>query len=556
VYTDTRGNIVSIPIRVGANETATIGVRNAIESGSGSDGDADTTRAIAVVHDRDGDGIIIPRINTYAANQRALGVDTAGSVFTIDDGMGVKIGDTNTSRSDDSIDVVLNEDTSISDSVNKTETDAESNAVFSSGQYELTVWNHTHATGNPSDRATLQLNPPAIERFQLYTVPAGIQTRTLAEIHNAIETNRMTSVETVAHGDTIVYELVASGLSGRLGGTETSRANAFRTLLSDPDDDAFRLSVVMHTDAKLSRENSTLDIRSDEHTWVVTDIANETYYLGMQVPSPIDQHPVSVRNTTESNGSVLASEHPKKELLATFSLHHRTTASNSTVQQIRTEVLPGQVQIDSGFSVLPAPQQLITGTATVAPGTQISIHLRSNNSRSAFNQTVIATVGSTHTWETLINASSMTPDTSFILQSVDTRPGIETIEGYAIGYVRSDAQSVATPVNTEARTGGGGGGGGRIASMISRLLGDNTDATKEQAESDKTTYSQSGTNRTTNETVEGNPQAVIGDFADAVLGTVLDNVVKSSLLGRLSRPAAIAVGALLTIAAVVLYRRQ
>jgi hypothetical protein len=158
----------------------------------------------------------------------------------------------------------------------------------------------------------------------------------------------------------------------------------------------------------------------------------------------------------------------------------------------------------------------------------------------------------------LINASSMTPDTSFTLQSIDTRPGVKTIEGYAIGYVRSDAQSRETPdetiVNTEART--GGGGGGRIARVISRLLGDNTDATKEQAESDETTHSQSGTNRTTNETAQGNPQAVIGDFADAVLGTVLDNVVKSSLLGRLSRPAAIAVGALLTIAAVVLYRRQ
>jgi len=374
-------------------------------------------------------------------------------------------------------------------------------------------------------------------------------------LHTVTETNRSRSSEIVAQGDIIIYELIAGGLSGRLESAETSPAQAFRALVSDPDD-SYRVSIAMRADAKTNLENSSINIQSSEDIWVVTDSANDTYYLGMRVPSDIDQKPLSMGNTTESN-STIESDYPQKELLTTVSLHNQLTESNSTTKQILTNVLPGYVQIDSGLSVLPAPQQSITGTTTVAPGTQISIHLRSNNSQSAFNQTVIATVGSTRTWEMLINASSMTPDTSFTLQSIDTRPGVETIEGYAIGYVRSDAQSRETPNETTADTKSStGGGGGRIASVISRLFGDDVDDGRGQGQSEEKTPSQSETERTTEETTLGNPQAVVGNLADAVLGTVVENVVRSSLLGRLSRPAAIAVGALLTIAVVLLYRRQ
>jgi len=411
---------------------------------------------------------------------------------------------------------------------------------------------------HPNDTATLQLNPPTIERFRSYTAPAGTQTRTLTGLNTITETNQSISSEIVAQSDIIIYELIASGLSGRLESAETSPARAFRALVSDPDD-SYRVSIAMRTDAKTNLENSSINIQSSEDIWVVTDSANDTYYLGMRVPSDIDQKPLSMGNTTESN-STIESDYPQKELLTTVSLHNQLTESNSSTKQILTNVLPGYVQIDSGLSVLPAPQQsiTITGTTTVAPGTQISIHLRSNNSQSAFNQTVIATVGSTRTWEMLINASSMTPDTSFTLQSIDTRPGVETIEGYAIGYVRSDAQSGETPNETTADTKSstGGGGGGRIASVISRLFGDDVDDGRGQGQSEEKTPSQSETERTTEETTLGNPQAVVGNLADAVLGTVVENVVRSSLLGRLSRPAAIAVGALLTIAVALLYRRH
>jgi hypothetical protein len=560
IHTGTRGDIVSIPIRVGVNQTATVRI------GKSSDTDTDTNadnsdneyvHSTAVIHDRNGDGIITPRINTYAANQQALDDDTAGSVFIIGDETEtqVRAGDGNISESNIDTDVILSEDIGY-DTADATETAVESELIFSSGQHKLTVWNYTHGMRHPNDTATLQLNPPTIERFRSYTAPAGTQTRTLTGLNTITETNQSISSEIVAQGDIIIYELIASGLSGRLESAETSPARAFRALVSDPDD-SYRVSIAMRTDAKTNLENSSINIQSSEDIWVVTDSANDTYYLGMRVPSDIDQKSLSVRNTTESN-STIESDYPQKELLTTVSLHNQLTESNSTTKQILTNVLPGYVQIDPGLSVLPAPQQSITGTTTVAPGTQISIHLRSNNSQSAFNQTVIATVGSTGTWEMLINASSMTPDTSFTLQSIDTRPGVETIEGYAIGYVRTDAQSGETPNETTADTKSstGGGGGGRIASVISRLFGDDVDDGRGQGQSEEKTPSQSETERTTEETTLGNPQAVVGNLADAVLGTVVENVVRSSLLGRLSRPAAIAVGALLTIAVALLYRRH
>jgi len=100
MYTGTRGGIVSIPIQVGINQTATVGIRKSSDSDNDSARTRTRTRtrdttadnedneyihSTAVIHDRNGDGIITPRINTYAANQQALDNDITGSVFTIGD---------------------------------------------------------------------------------------------------------------------------------------------------------------------------------------------------------------------------------------------------------------------------------------------------------------------------------------------------------------------------------------------------------------------------------------------------------------------------------------
>ena len=348
--TEERGDILEVTVEMTETSEATINF------GSSSDG----VQANATVEDDDGDDQVTVFINTYKlASSGQLPNDDNGNVFNLD------------SDSDDQF-------------VDRT-VDVETDDLIDAGDYDLEVQAGDQDNGfsgastpgveSSDDVATVTLNERSTEDIVMHTASADEigNFGDLEDVTEALEEGTLTQSSEVAVGDLAVHQLQATGLEGALD----ARANEEVTdeFLTQNRTGALNFTVE-EADPGANQDAQELNLTTNNFT-VIADGPNDTYFLVVDT-SDVDfgagdkeQLPNDDDTALETNFTVVKNDEgfdftpgdldddENEETLVTFDANEP------------------EINVDEPFNVSQAEAQTVTGDTNIAPGTELSLRIRS-----------------------------------------------------------------------------------------------------------------------------------------------------------------------------------
>lgn len=337
VFTERRGDVASIPIVLSGTDEATVGV----EATEG------TFRATLTVVDRNGDGRVTLRFNTYLAARNA----TRAFEATGTDGVSIQ-----TVRADDM----------------NAPNDLELSVVTRSGSNE------------PDDMATLLVSERHAESLDAWVAPRSLA----GELTNPTAIERYRRNGTITNGpvlqnDLLVFRLRASGLGGALAAQAGSNATErFVSMLESPGPNL----TIEQKSPSPSFPAKELQLNDTRAITFVPDGRNDTYYLVVDV--------ARVRVDPEASGW---SDPPAdwmqvregEELRAAFAFDGKPSPWNAderpgVVASRKFALVQRQAAIETPgefgpWYLRPEAGQEIAGHTNVWPGTRLNIVIRARN---------------------------------------------------------------------------------------------------------------------------------------------------------------------------------
>jgi PGF-CTERM protein len=373
VFSNERGDVIEFTVDLTNTDTATVNIGE--EAGQSGIGYGATFEVVdADDGEDDDDGQVTVQLNTHDTT------DSPSPVVAADDGDEVNGYSDPTAVADDVLDV---------------------------GAYDINV----SASGSEDDVATLNLNELSADSFSLYTAPEvdAIQdAEEISEIETFKQGGNFTESSRIAFGDYLYHEVKASGL----GGTFTSAAGSddAEALMKVLTDEQFALNLsIVETDKTKSANSPAkelidtkdagsgsgadeLDSLSDEFSndefHVIADGANDTYYIGFQINAGEDTSQTALEDDDEFEVTLQITDSQATRglvdenvtLTQTFTVEDRDVQLDST-----TEDADGNDVIE----VEAASGGTITGTSSLAPGTEIDVRARATGETPfLFSQTV------------------------------------------------------------------------------------------------------------------------------------------------------------------------
>ena len=400
--------------------------------------------ANATVEDSDGDGRARLRFNTAAAANATAVPNDGGEVF------GAVPPDGNASSSSDAV-VAAGIDAGAA------------TGALDAGEYDLAVRPGANATDPASGVGTLVLRQPSPERLDTQVAPAGADLSTRAAIAAASADGRLTDTTEVAAGDTVVHRIVAPGIAGELARGSENTTEAFFGLSGTADGDLYGLNVTQrdpgaNTDPYRLRLNQTT-------ARVVADARNDTYFVIYRSDGP---PAVPWNGTAETGPPDPDAPAAGESLSVAFTVHETGPFAdlgrpNRTVTADHTIVTP-QVDAADPVVVTNVTNQSITGTTTLAPGTEIDLRIRSaNGTDSQFLKTTRVVVDSNRTWNATVDFDDRRVGDNFTVRSavgiVASADELAVDGEVRATLVRNTATPTARSTTTSGGVGGGGGGG-------------------------------------------------------------------------------------------------
>jgi PGF-CTERM protein len=418
-----RGDILEVTVEMTETSEATINF------GSADDG----VEANATVEDDDGDDQVTVFINTYrlSANSNDL-PNTGGDVFNLDS---------------DSDDTLVDQDRTTS-----------ADNLIDAGDYDLEVQAGDQDFGdgsnnvgiepdNSDDVATVTLNERSTDSVVMHT-GSGEEIGSfsdLEDVNDALNEGTLTQSSEVAVGDIAVHAVQASGLEGALN----ARANEdvtteFRDQLSDG---ALNLTIE-EADPGANQDARQLNLSGSNNLSVIADGPNDTYFIavdtdeanfnnsgGADTPLPKDDD-----TALETNFTVLQND--AGEFDFTPSEFDDDENSETFVEFDANEP---DVNVDEPFNVSQAEGQTVSGDTNIAPGTELSLRVRSDSGVSpSFLKTASPVVQSDGTYSATFDFTEQNVgDTYDIEVNSNTLPdGPVEEEGEVVEAVATDT---ATP---------------------------------------------------------------------------------------------------------------
>ncbi|MFC6826213.1 BGTF surface domain-containing protein [Halopelagius fulvigenes] len=410
IVTEQRGDVANITVQLENTDTATVQI------GSPDVG----YRLNATVSDGDDDdNQVTLQFNTYAAS-------AGGDVVTV-------VGD------EDSLD---NVDPDEQNTVN---------ALLDAGEYDLSVDpGNEYNDAESTDLGTLVLEERSTDSINTWTAPSGLSANDLDKsgLYEAAANNNVTLDSKIANGDYAIHQINASGLEGYLANQGNDETAAFVALL---ESDLASLKV-NQTEANVNRQPWTVNY-SDDVT-VVSDAENDTYFVMFDTSDVIREE--SGKSLQNGDG-----------LTATFKLNKsadNALVSNNESVSVDYEIVEGTVSVDEPVNVSNAASQTVEGETTLAPGTQLSLRVRSSgDTQPSFLKTSSVYVTENNTFSATFDFSGQnTGDTfDFIVRSVagtsfDEQESFEgnVVEGSQTTETVTDNGTVTTQGPTETATTG------------------------------------------------------------------------------------------------------
>jgi PGF-CTERM protein len=282
--------------------------------------------ANVTVNDSDGDGRVTLLMNTYIA-----GMGTENTVYEAGEG-----------------DTVVG--------ANRT-TDPLASPLETS-RYNLSVM----VEGRRTDTATLALTERTADDLITWTAPAASfdNATNTSEVAAAVENGRITTTDTVAIGDVLVNQFKLSGVYGAL-----AVSNATELI----EQGALDFGMVQ-TNPATNRPPKRLDLNrsiANDSIRVVPDPENDVLYVNVDTGAAVFE-----------NGTVAAGD----SFESTLSLDGESALAESDESISANVTLVGTELGLADRSLVAAPNQTITGTTSVAPGSEVTVRLQRNGSSS------------------------------------------------------------------------------------------------------------------------------------------------------------------------------
>lgn len=414
VVSEQRGDVAEIPVRFLDAEEATVRI------GTGAN-----RVAAVVVRDADGDDRATVRLNTYDG--------------TVD----ASEGDAITRRN-------------------------RSNAAtpLPTGSYRLDLRAGNATDGERWDVATLSVGQRSTDGLRTWVAPASADLSTPSAVETAKATGTLTrthdataadpalvqyAADAGVPNDTLVLELRASGLEGRLATRNGSNATTrFFDLL---ESDAVTLRV-RQTNPGTSFEPKEFHLAEYDSTHVVADADNDTYYLVVDTTranvtggpdGEIDDGDVYLANLTTS---------PTRSLAP----HGRQSVTTRFRFQSPAAVVPSRGFYDTDLRkvlVAPSPNRTIRGRTTLPPGREVTVTLRARDDDSlSLSKTVEVRNRTADEWcrfAAVFDFSGVAPGTNF---TVDVRAHNRSIiDSWPPTYVVVEASATDSTTATTRASG-------------------------------------------------------------------------------------------------------
>ena len=419
--TEARGDVAAIPIELDNTREATLTV------GSENLG----FESNVTVRDDDQDGDVTVYFNTYAASTASEGdLGSNNDVFSVGDD-----------------DEVVSSDLSIGVS---NLLDAES--------YDMSL----DAEGRETDIDLLVLEPRETTAIRTWTAP---QNR-YGDLDAASDVREgdgewLTRTDEVATGDTVVYEIQASGLEGPLDArNEDTVTSEFYDFANGSESDPAAGFAVAQQDPGPNQNPLLLQLNGS-NSRVVADSANDSYYVitrtGADGPSAVedDDDDGAIDPDETDYGQVSTDD----DLRASFTVFgddendlDLTTDGDDEVVETTHSLTDPELSMSEPFNVTEASGQEVFGEATVAPGTEIRVRVRSgDNVRPAFLKTAETTVDGDGQFLVTLSFNDTSPGDRYNVVVDDTGPASEiSIEGTVQPVIQTPTTD--TPAETTVIT--------------------------------------------------------------------------------------------------------
>jgi PGF-CTERM protein/surface glycoprotein (TIGR04207 family) len=418
---ETRGDVAAIPIELDNTREARLVV--------GSDNlgfEAEVT-----VRDDDKDGRVTVYFNSYAASTVSEGTfDGENDLFSVGDDDEVVDGEVTIGVSN-----LL---------------DAES--------YDLSVY----AEGRETDIRLLTLERRETTAIRTWTAPQD-RYGDLDAAADVQEGNGewLTRTDEVAVGDTVVYEIQASGLEGALDarGEDTVTAEFFEFANGSGSNPAARFTVEQE-DPGPNQEPLLLQLNSS-NSKVVADSANDSYYVvtrtGENAPGAVeDDDGDGVIDAGENDYGTISDDDDLRVEFTVLGddendLDLTTDGEDETVETSHS-LVEAELSMSEPFNVTEVSGQEIFGEATVAPGTELTIRVRSgDNVRPAFLKTAETTVDANGQFLSTFSFNDTSPGDRYTIVVNSAGPAPElTVEGTVQPVIAT--QTTGTPEETTVST--------------------------------------------------------------------------------------------------------
>lgn len=318
---ENRGDVATVAVDLGNRTETTLRV--------GPDDTASNSTAEIAVEDRDSDGSVAVRLNTYA-----LGTDVDGAVTA-------RGGDAADVRRSSSLDEPLR-----------------------AGNYSLTL-----LVGNETvDEGTLVLEPASLDgltrRVADWTRPVALPSP--AAIRTAVENGTLVARDRLPLSQPLLVELRASGLSGPLASQPGPNATArFLALLEEP---WFSLTVRENETTINLEEEGNEFLPTASGTTVIADPTNDTYYVLLDL-TRLPRHTYTVPE-----------DRAELEPGDTFDVNATVTPGSGVFErrqsvEAQVSVRRGQVTVDVPIAVASGPNQTVEATTTLPENASVTVVL-------------------------------------------------------------------------------------------------------------------------------------------------------------------------------------
>ncbi len=394
-------------------------------------GGSDVGYNVTVAVSDGGDGKVGLKMNTYLA-----GRDTANEsdVFSLTD---------SSQDDDDSIKGVYAHSSDLSSPLEAGTYDV---AVGTEAQNVSTGTSAHYWIQNEDDLGTLDLQERGTQGVQVWTAPSDADYDDQKELLQQVN-----QTNDIAKGDLAVVQLKASGIYGQLSGTDQEIKQALYN-----ESNGFMLTIE-EANPGANQEATKLAMNSNTVQNVFQDDANNSLYVvvdtgingdavnGGNFEWQADEDYTASWTINQNNPMVDADED-------TAGIEKETANQDFTLTELDAEF--NNLNSNDELQLASSKNAQVSGSTTLAPGSEVTIRVRSSGSGSSFLKSVEATVTANRTFSTTIDMSDVDVGANFtaLVRKNDGGQTLTEVDGTVVEQVQTETPSETTETGTPSET--------------------------------------------------------------------------------------------------------